>query len=195
MSDAATPRVEQMSTIKDLQEKVWDLEEQLDDAKATNQSQAAQIEVHLAQIHRLRRELRAKERERHTIETQLDPADPASKIEQKDIKKSEQKGVERMASKDVKETEQDIEFEELARGPALFHEADDIREHIIEVKSSSTHTFRGSTRVGHAGPQGLKRHASDDVSTQVKISLSRYIPCTMIAYRTTAISSTPFPPE
>ncbi|KAL8905147.1 MAG: hypothetical protein Q9207_002806 [Kuettlingeria erythrocarpa] len=155
-------------TKKELKERIWDLEEQLDDTKATNQSQAAQIEVHLAQIRRLRGELRAKERERHTIEAQSATADLVPKIEPKDVKKTEEEDIKKCERKNVKGSEQAVKIEELGRGLTIFHEADDIREHIIEVKSSSSQTIRGLNRFGHAGSGGFERHASDDVSTQVK---------------------------
>ncbi len=168
-------------TTKELQERIWDLEEQLDDSEAKNQSQAALIEVHVAQIRRLRGELRAKDRERHQTESAPTAANPVPTTESKDFENTEQKDGKTTEQKDVNDSEQDLEFEEMAKRPALFHGADDIREHIIEVKSSSTHILHGSTRVGHGGPEGLKCHASDDVSAEVKI-FSSAIPCTSIAY-------------
>ncbi|KAL8920228.1 MAG: hypothetical protein Q9208_006393 [Pyrenodesmia sp. 3 TL-2023] len=157
MPDKAKPRAPQMMSINGLQDRVWDLEDELEDAKATIQSQAAQIEVHVAQVRRLRAEIRAKERENRDI------------------------GIQPTAAKSIFKTEQAVKTVELDKKPAFSHEADDIREHIIEVSDSRTNTINYLTRVERAGPERNKAlDESDKVLTQAKLIFSKLRSVTLL---------------
>ncbi|KAL8761396.1 MAG: hypothetical protein Q9184_002491 [Pyrenodesmia sp. 2 TL-2023] len=166
MPDMTQPSAPQTITTQALHERIWDLEEELEDAKATNQSQAAQIEVHVAQVRRLRAELRDKERESHDFKIQPTAAKPFLRTEQGDSKKTEQKDVNETEQKDVKKTERNAKTKELDNRLPLSHEADDIREHIIEVSDSSTRTVRDLTRFGRVGPGEFNLHGSDNTLAQ-----------------------------
>lgn len=147
---------------KETQEHIWDIEDELDDAKSTIQSQATQIQLQKDQLKRLRLALRAKE---HEISELKDESTAANTID------TEQKN---------------IKDERLIAESAMFQEADDIREQIIEVGDPEIQTIQIPNQAGRIEHRGDK--ASDEthnVLTQVKLVLS--LCCMGIAYSSTAI--------